>query len=287
MIVSTIRLRSVKAMLAGGLTLALCLTAVLFRPAAAVSARPAVSLPILMYHSLLPQETNQYTVSPQRFEADLQYLTAHGYRTVLMQEVIDYVHGTGTLPAKPVMITFDDGYYNNYYYAFPLLKQYRCKMVLSPIGFCSDQFSDTDDRSLSYAYVTWRQLREMTASGLVEIANHTYDLHSLKHGRKGVQKTSESSFEYRKLLMEDIGGMQQEFGACLGRIPTTFTYPYGASSPETLSLLKEMGFSATLTCTACLNRITGDPACLFELGRYLRPGGVDTDTFFTHTPGFT
>ena len=71
-------------------------------------------------------------LSPAQFESDLKYLKENGYHTVVVQDLIDYVEKGVPLPEKPVMLTFDDGYYNNYYYAFPLLEEYDAKIVISP-----------------------------------------------------------------------------------------------------------------------------------------------------------
>ena len=80
----------------------------------------SVKLPVIMYHSLLKDEKlqNDYTVSPTLFENDLKYLTENGYTTVVVKDLTDYVYGKKSLPEKCIMLTFDDGYYNNYYYDF-------------------------------------------------------------------------------------------------------------------------------------------------------------------------
>ena len=80
----------------------------------------SVKLPVIMYHSLLKDEKlqNDYTVSPTLFENDLKYLTENGYTTVVVNDLTDYVYGKKSLPEKCIMLTFDDGYYNNYYYDF-------------------------------------------------------------------------------------------------------------------------------------------------------------------------
>lgn len=84
----------------------------------------SVKLPVIMYHSLLKDEKlqNDYTVSPTLFENDLKYLTENGYTTVVVKDLTDYVYGKKSLPEKCIMLTFDDGYYNNYYYALSLLE---------------------------------------------------------------------------------------------------------------------------------------------------------------------
>lgn len=83
----------------------------------------SVKLPVIMYHSLLKDEKlqNDYTVSPTLFENDLKYLAENGYTTVVVKDLTDYVYGKKSLSEKCIMLTFDDGYYNNYYYALPLL----------------------------------------------------------------------------------------------------------------------------------------------------------------------
>ena len=251
-----------------------------------VSEPEEVSLPILMYHGILEKGKllEQYVVSAAEFESDLQYLTTHGYQTVVMRDVIDYVKTGKPLPEKPVMITFDDGYYNNYRYAYPLLQKYNCRMVLSPIGRWAEFYSQTGEEHVNYSHATFKQLKEMMDSGLVELQNHSYNMHSNDGGRKGAKKKAvESLTEYQAVLSEDVGRMQQLLQEQLGYTPTTFTYPFGAISAEALPILKKMGFEAALTCESRINRLTRDPECLYRLGRYLRPHGVSSEQFFTKT----
>ena len=75
----------------------------------AVDSAGGVSLPVLMYHSVAPVPEQQYCVTPETLESDLRYLQAHGYETVSPEELVAYTNGNGTLPEKPVMLTFDDG----------------------------------------------------------------------------------------------------------------------------------------------------------------------------------
>ena len=143
-----------------------------------------VELPIVMYHSMLKDTKlqGQFVIDPAKFEEDLKYLKDNGYTTITASDLIDYVYNNKELPKKPIMLTFDDGYYNNYLYAYPLLKKYKCKAVISPIVYYSDLYSkSTDAPSPSYSHCTWKQLKEMQNSGCVEIQNHRY---KTKEGRK-------------------------------------------------------------------------------------------------------
>lgn len=248
-----------------------------------VNAEEKIDLPIIMYHGLLKEEKRQgaYVISPSQFEQDLRYLQENGYTTVVVADLIAYVQDGKPLPVKPVMLTFDDGFYNNYVYAFPLLKQYNCKMVLSPIGRYTDEYTQNKDTNPNYAHCNWEVIREMMASGLVEFQNHSYNLHSIDHGRKGAKKkTVESLVDYRTLLVEDVMKMQNRMHEETDYTPTAFTYPFGAVSSESLPILKELGFQATLICESHINAITRDPECLYGLGRYRRPAKTSSEAFF-------
>ena len=249
----------------------------------AVTHENQIELPILMYHSMLkdPVKQSQYIVSPDLFEKDLQYIRKKGYTPVFMKEVIDYVNGTGFLPKKPIVLSFDDGYYNNYYYAFPLLKKYNMKAVISIVGKLSDDFSQTPDENPSYAHLTWDDILEMHLSGCWEIQNHSYNCHSFDH-RNGVsQTTSESKESYAKFLSSDVWHLQNKIAYVTGVAPNTFTYPFGAFSENTDEVLREIGFQATLSCTEGISVIKrGDPDCLYRLKRHLRPPDKSPEEFF-------
>lgn len=238
------------------------------------TSKDEVFLPIIMYHSLLKDQKlqNDYTISPALFENDLKYLTGNGYTTVTVEDLIDYVYHGKALPDKCIMLTFDDGYYNNYYYAYPLLKKYKCKAVISPIASMTEKFTQTEDISVTYGYISDDDIKEMVNSGYVEIQNHSYDMHTLTP-RKGVsKKQSESQQEYKNAVTDDITKAQNYLENVTGKKPTCFVYPFGAKSDGTEEIVRELGFVCTLTCTEEPNVITRDKESLFELGRYRRDG---------------
>ena len=187
------------------------------------------------------------------------------------------------LPEKPVMLTFDDGYYNNYLYAHPLLLQYGMQAVLSPIGSVSEFYSDHPEEQDKprYSHVTWAQLTEMVQSGAWEIGHHRYDLHHTDRGRKGVaQKKGESDTAYRQTLTDDLQKATKLLKTHVGVAPTAFTYPFGAHTTGTDPILKVLGFAVTLSCEERVSRVTRDPDSLWRLGRYRRPPKVDSQDFF-------
>lgn len=241
-----------------------------------------IRLPVIMYHSMLKEQKRlgRYVVSPTEFESDLRYLQSKGYRSVTVQDLADYVSTGRPLPAKPVMLTFDDGYYNNYTYAYPLAKKYGAKIVIAPIGYYTDLFSEKDADHPNYSHLTWDEISEMMSSGLVEFQNHSYNLHS-SGGRLGAQKRrGESEQAYVAFLGKDVEKMQAAMEEHTGYRPIGFVYPFGASSPDSDAILRSMGFQATFICTEKMNCITRDPRCLFSLGRFLRPSGTSSEAYF-------
>ncbi|MGN1115218.1 MAG: polysaccharide deacetylase family protein [Candidatus Ornithomonoglobus sp.] len=235
-------------------------------------ASESVSVPILMYHSILKySDGNKYTVSPYSFEGDLKFLSNHGYTTVVMQDLIDYVYNGAELPEKPIVLTFDDGFYNNYHYIYPLMRQYNAKAVISIVGAYTDEYQNNGDTNPAYAYLSWDSAREMADSGFVEIQNHTYNLHSLNDGRMGCNRNgTETTEEYISMLTQDLGAMQEKCIENLGIAPTTFTYPFGSVSNESLDVVKNLGFKASLSCEEGINELERDPEQLYLMKRYIR-----------------
>lgn len=232
----------------------------------------AVSIPIIMYHSLLYDKSlqNNYTVSPDLFENDLKYLRENGYESVTVKDLVDYVYSDKELKSKSVMLTFDDGYYNNYYYAYPLLKKYNYKAVISPIASMTEKFTKSGEISVTYGNMSISDIKEMVDAGYVEIQNHSYNMHTLKPRRGIEQKSGETLEKYTEVIKEDITKAQNYFKNNADITPTCFVYPFGAKSNSTLEIIKKLGFVCTLTCTEKPNLITKNPDSLYELGRYRR-----------------
>ena len=185
------------------------------------------------------------------------------------------------MPEKPIVITFDDGFYNNLGYAVPLLHKYDMKAVISIVGKYTDDYSKTDEANLNYSYLRWKDINELMKDGCIEFQNHTYNLHSTSK-RQGAKKLPyESVSSYKSLFTKDLSKLQEEFlKNCDGYQPNTFTYPLGAVSKDSLPLVRELGFKASLSCTSGINYITKDPECLYLLRRNNRIGNISSEKFF-------
>lgn len=242
-----------------------------------------IEVPIIMYHSILkdPSRSNKYTVTPTVLEEDLKYIKDKGYTTVTIADLISYVYDDKPLPEKPIVLTFDDGHYNNYGYLFPLLEKYDMKAVISIVGSYTDKFTKTDEANLNYSYLRWKDIKELMDTGRIEFQNHTYNLHSNTGKRIGTKKIKgETDEHYKNVLEEDILKLQQEFKENTNYIPQCFTYPFGGISNASLDIIKELGFKASLSCEQGINKLTKNPNSLYLLKRYNRPSYISTYNFF-------
>ena len=243
--------------------------------------RDSVDIPILMYHSISKDASgeNEYTISQSRFEGDLKWLRNNGYTTIFPSQLAAYVEEGAMLPTKPVIISFDDGFANNYLYAYPLLQKYNMKAVIALIGAESDRSSDDIYRNPEHSNLTWGEVAILSRSGFIEFASHTYDLHSISGDRKGADKKSgESAADYRQVLTADLVKNQELIESAAGMAPMTFAWPFGAYPLDRSGdpILKDIGFDVTFTSYQHTSAVTqGKPESLFGLGRYLRTPSFD------------
>lgn len=251
--------------------LVILLTVILSLPARA--ADDEIYLPIIMYHEVRPDKCGKDAILPEEFEEDLRYLADNGYTAIFMGELIDYVYDGRPLPDRPIVISFDDAYLNNYTYALPLLEKYGARAVLSVIGRAADEFTAVRDEDPAYAHLSWPRLGEMVDTGLIELQNHSYDMHKTGPRVGCLKLADESGTDYERIFTSDVGLMQERMYERFGTAPSTFTYPYGETDAGCDAILAEMGFRATLSCDFGINRISHDPECLFMLRRICRSHG--------------
>ena len=243
-----------------------------FSAAAAVNTDEVICLPIIMYHAVKPSGGGKNSITPQEFESDLKFYRDAGYAVVTMNDLIYHVSGARKLPEKPVILAFDDGYYNNYKYVYPLLREYDARIVMSVITKALDDFTESPSKSVEYAHMTWDQLCEMVSSGHAEVQNHSYNLHSYGKSRVGCGRNKGESVEdYDRVLSSDVMLSQLRIYEMTGSVPNTFTYPYGRYSDLTVEILERLGFTATLSCEYGINlvNISGETE-LFNLKRICR-----------------
>ena len=232
-----------------------------------------VELPILMYHRVFDGgHKSRYIITPKQLEDDLIELSKAGYSAVLPSEVINFVNGSGKLPPRPVMLTFDDGHYNNYKYALPLFQKHGFKGVVNVIGKFSQYASTIGDSGIAEtSFLTWDQIQRLSQSGLFEIGAHTYNMHNFKP-RYGIRRLEgESDEEYFEAFKNDDSRLKKALKDKSGVETNIFAYPFGAFYNDSAQLLSRLGYQVVFTTNAKVNIIKpGGQDTLLSLGRFNR-----------------
>lgn len=188
-------------------------------------------VPVLTYHHVQPWDIakqkgqTSLSVDSNVFDQQMGYLAAHGYTSVTSDQLIHALKDHTSLPAKSVVVTIDDAYDDNYLYAFQILKKYHIiGNFMIPTGLLGIHTSGN-------SYMSWDQLREIAASGVGEVGDHTWSHYAL-----GTGTLEKNQFE--------IITAKQQLQQNLGKTVDVFTYPYGAgkSTPWVIDLLKQDGF---------------------------------------------
>ena len=243
-----------------------------------------IALPIVMYHQLTKSESRagRYVLTLEQFEKDLVFLKEKGYKTVTVSQLLDYSQGKGKLPEKAIMITFDDGCETLYAYAKPLLEQYDFTAVGFVVGSLADYYTELDDHNLNYSNLNWAEIKELSMGNTVEIQSHSYDLHKNTGYRSGAKKKKGETFEqYAEFLGADASKMKTEMLKHTGKAPVAIAYPFGSFSSESKEILKKYGIKMAFTCEERVNIVKkAEPERLFGLGRYNRPSGISSESFF-------
>jgi peptidoglycan/xylan/chitin deacetylase (PgdA/CDA1 family) len=224
--------------------------------------RRTATVPILMYHYVggLPVDADAYrvdlTVLPEQFEAQLAYLQRAGYTGISLADLVRHLATGSPLPPKPIVLTFDDGYVDNYLYAFPLLRQYGSTGTFFVVtGFLDEARG---------GYMTWEQARVMQEHGM-DVQPHTVNHTDLELA------PTES-------MRQEIAASQQAIEEHLGKPARLFAYPFGRYDAQIISALRSAGFWAAVTTVAGAEHSSGD---LFELSRVRIHGADSLDSFVT------
>ena len=174
---------------------------------------------VLYYHSVRQNEDNELIISPHKLKEQLQFLKDQGYVSLTLTEAKEYILNNKTIPEKSILITFDDGYMDNYSNAFPILKELNMKATIFCIGSHLDG---------SY-YLSEDAIKELVDYG-IDIQGHTVNHDKLSTLTYEDQlKTLKSSKEYlEKITHREVFAV---------------AYPFGQFNDDTLKAAKESGYS--------------------------------------------
>jgi peptidoglycan/xylan/chitin deacetylase (PgdA/CDA1 family) len=225
------------------------------------------AVPVLMYHrinSVSSDAMRKFTVAPEDFDAQLRWLRHEGYTGLTVSEFAKCsIDGAHALPARPIVLTFDDGFSDFAEQAAPILRRHgfvaTLYVVAGLVGGAST-WLDADDAQLPL--LDWAMLRQLQSDG-IEIGAHGMSHRALD----GL-----SDLELRTEISEPIGILSQQLGA----VPQSFCYPFGFRNERVRQHVREAGYSSACAVRYATSSITDDR---FDIARHIVPGGMKLDLF--------
>jgi peptidoglycan/xylan/chitin deacetylase (PgdA/CDA1 family) len=185
--------------------------------------------PVLMYHAITPlaRPNNRLEITPVAFERQMRFLKKHKYNVIPLEKLAELIREKKKIPPRSLAITLDDGYRDNFTYAFPILKKYNLPATVFPIF--REIGRPQQDR------LSWEEIKTMQDSGLVTFGSHALGPEPLVNIKSEGSLKSEI-FDSRKLLEEKLG----KEVAC-------FSYPEGMFNAHIRQLVKDAGYKLAVT----------------------------------------
>lgn len=240
----------------------------------------ARAVPVLMYHHVSPSP-GLITVRPSTFEMQMAHLAYNGYTTLTAEQLFDFLQGEKQVPRKSLVITFDDGYLDNYVYAFPILKRFGLHgIIFATTGWIGDGPARNhagedgelppcpDHRSCKAAIASgkadsvmlrWSEIALMEESGAVEIHSHTHS-----HIRWDQQIPAKD--QCLAALASDLAESRETLHTFLGKDSRHLCWPWGFFDSAYQAVAEKAGFVAQYSTSPHINSPTTDPR---NIGRFV------------------
>ncbi|KKT26236.1 MAG: Polysaccharide deacetylase [Parcubacteria group bacterium GW2011_GWA2_43_9b] len=218
-----------------------------------------IKFPIFNYHHIRPMPDvasstitdRAFTVSPEGFEAHLKYFKDNGYQTVSIYDLLNYFDTGKSLPPKAIAITFDDGYYGQYKWAYPLLKKYGMiatfNIIINNVG--------------KPGVLTWPQIKEMSDNGMF-IGSHTLD-------HAALTKVDDNQ------LRDELVKSKEILEKNLGKEIDLLSYPGGDYNERVIQFVKDAGYRAALSVYKIIEQT---PKARFTIRRFHADDALESIT---------
>ena len=217
------------------------------------------NVPILLYHHIgsLPADASRaqrrWTLTPKKFDDQMRWIAKHGFHPITVVQLNDYLKRGLSLPAKPIIISFDDGWKDQYSAAFPILKKYN---------FLATFFIITDSVGHS-AYMNWSEVSKLSDSGM------DIESHSRTHERLSILSPKEA--------WREIDGSKRILESHLHKPVTVFAYPFGSYDDKVIAMVEEAGYDTAITVNGLNNGYLFRADQTYVLPRYAIEGEDDLD----------
>jgi peptidoglycan/xylan/chitin deacetylase (PgdA/CDA1 family) len=221
-------------------------------------------IPVLMYHHVNPHRGDLVTVTPETFEGQMRYLHEQSYRTLKVDELLAYIYGKLILKEKAVVVTFDDGWLDNYTCAFPVIRKYQINAAIFIVTDRTERASESAAKIPFFipthkeskllitegnehkVVLNWNLIREMSDSGLVEFYSHT-------KSHMKCDRLPENE------LMEELRESKRVIEKKLGKPCPYLCWPYGKFNKLATSIAKDAGYKAIFTTDRGVVKTHSDP----------------------------
>ena len=247
----------------------------------------AYCVPVLMYHHVSPA-AGSLTTSPENFESQIASLARRGYRSLTAREFAYFLAGAPT-PAKSVLITFDDGYLDNWVYAHPVLQKYSMQAVLFLItGLVGEDVARPHagqtgagvpavlghlqskaaiaSGTADLAMLRWAEVRAMQEAGTFEVHSHT-------HTHQRWDLTDDVREVCLKNLTQDLSDSRATLQQQLGSVSEHFCWPQGYFAQDYVAVAQSVGFKYLYTTVAHGQNLVGvSPANIYRFAVRNRGG---------------
>lgn len=211
------------------------------------------TVPILTYHSF-GYARNLLSVSPDNFVRQMKYIKDKGYKVIPLDELVEGTKRGRLFAHNSVVITIDDGYRDNFVYAYPVLKEY---------GFAATIFLISGSIGLDRHFLGWDEIRQMRKNNIFFGG----------HGRKYLYLPSVKD---RDAQWDEIKGSKDDIEKQIGAPVDFFCYPMGGFTARAKGLVKKAGYKA-----ACATHGGPDPLNRSDLYALNRISMRNTDTDFS------
>jgi peptidoglycan/xylan/chitin deacetylase (PgdA/CDA1 family) len=218
------------------------------------------AIPILCYHRF-GTRANKLTVTPAAFEAQMEYLARNDYHVITFAQLKRFLDAREPLPPKSILVTIDDGYRATFDVAYPILRKF---------GFPATVFLYSDFVGASDA-MTWPQMKDMSASGLIDIQPH-----SKTHANLTLRLPGETDVRYRERMRREVEAPATVLRERLAATSRVYAYPYGDVNEVVVDLLGKGGIQQGVTVTPGGNGFFAYP---YMLRRTMIFGNEDMDAF--------
>ncbi len=262
----------------------------------------------LAYHDVEDEDPDQgfLSVRTDRLVEQLAWLRANGYQAVTVDQILAARQGGKPLPERAVLLSFDDGYRSFYTRVLPILKAYQWPALLAPVGTWMDTPANQrvdfggspEDRK---RFLNWDEIREISRSGLVEIAAHTDASHygALANPQGNTEpaaairaynaqtRSYDTEAEFNARMGRDVAAITEKIQRVTGKKPRVWVWPYGAEGGSTLRITAEHGYKLALTLEdgpGRVGRLMSTPRLLLSSDPALKPFansvvGMETQPF--------